>query len=71
MRVFDPNAGFVIVPCRRYSSENNGGKVLSTRKWYAFITHLECRNPILYIYMYVHLFGNQTMIHSGTFHSKY
>jgi len=33
MRIFDPNAGFVIVGCHRYSSESNGGKVLSTRKW--------------------------------------
>lgn len=33
MRVFDPESGFVIVPCARYSTENVGGKVLSTRKW--------------------------------------
>ena len=33
IRIFDPDSGFVIVPCTRYSTENNGGKILSTRKW--------------------------------------
>jgi len=33
IHIFDPDAGFVIVPCSRYSTENEGGKVLGTRKW--------------------------------------
>ena len=33
MRIFDPESGFVIVPCTRYSTEQVGAKVLSTRKW--------------------------------------
>ncbi|XP_002166241.3 histone-lysine N-methyltransferase KMT5B isoform X1 [Hydra vulgaris] len=33
MRIFDPDSGFAIVPCTRYTTEEVGAKVLSTRKW--------------------------------------
>lgn len=33
IKIFNPKAGFVILPCFRYSSEKCGAKVIVTREW--------------------------------------
>lgn len=43
LRMFATDSGFEILPCNRYSSEQNGAKIVATKEWWGQdITCLDC-----------------------------